>query len=248
MGRFGVNAPETPLDRIADSYHTAASVPDIHIENICQEHFVSWLSTKVLPGSRVLELGYGDGIVTAGLSSLDIDLTVIDGASKLVDLARSRHPQVTCVHSYFEAYSPNERFDLVVASHVLEHVDDPRAILASIHGWLKPLGQVIAVVPNSHSLHRQLAVLMGLQPSLDTLSPRDHMVGHQRVYSPAELRSDFESTGYFIREERGFFLKVVPNSMMLEYSRPLLNALNAISSSVPAALLANLVVVATPGA
>jgi 2-polyprenyl-3-methyl-5-hydroxy-6-metoxy-1,4-benzoquinol methylase len=246
MGRISVSASETPLDRIAHTYHTSGDVPDIHIENICQDHFVTWLSSKVVPGTRVLELGYGDGIVTAGLSSLNVDLTVVDGASTLVELAHARHPRATCVHSYFEAYSPVERFDLVVASHVLEHVDDPRGVLASIRGWLKPSGQVIAVVPNSQSLHRQLAVLMGLQPALDTLSPRDHMVGHQRVYSLEELRSDFESMGYLIREERGFFLKVVPNSMMLDYSRSLLDALNVISSSLPAALLANLVVVATP--
>lgn len=234
------------LDRIADSYHTSGSIPDIHIENICQEHFVAWLCNRIAPNSRVLDLGYGDGIVTAALSALDIKLTVVDGAVMLVELAQARHPNVTCVHSYFETYSPAIPYDVVIASHVLEHVVDPRRVLRAIRKWLVPGGEIVAVVPNSHSLHRRLAVIMGLQPALNSLSPRDHLVGHQRVYAPDELRADIASAGFSIREERGFFLKSLPNSMMLNFSRQLLDALNQISPSLPPSLLANLVVVASP--
>jgi len=91
----------------------------------------------------------------------------------------------------------------------------------------------------------QLAVTMGLQPELDTLSKRDIMVGHKRVYSLPLLEADVMHAGLRVLETTGFFVKTLPNSMMLDYSRELLWALNLISSSVPKELLANIAVVAS---
>jgi 2-polyprenyl-3-methyl-5-hydroxy-6-metoxy-1,4-benzoquinol methylase len=130
---------------------------------------------------------------------------------------------------------------------VLEHVDDPQAILRLISSWLVETGKIIIVVPNRNSLHRQLAVLMGLQPELDTLSKRDLLVGHQRVYSLEGLEEDIRGAGLRPIESVGFFLKVLPNAMMLDYSRDLLWAMNIISSSLPKHLLANIAVVAISG-
>jgi len=228
------------LDRIAMDYHTNASIPDIHIENACQRYFVGWLLGQVPSGSRVLELGYGDGLVTAALASAEAHLTVLEGAKILVEKACALHPTVECIHSLFEDHSPATPYDLILASHVLEHVDDPQAILHLVAGWLAKSGSLIVVVPNRNSLHRQLAVLMGLQPALETLSTRDLLVGHQRVYSMESLVTEIRRAGFEVKTSRGFFLKTLPNSMMLEYSESLLNALNVISDSLPEELLANL--------
>ena len=235
------------LDRIAADYHTNESIPDIHIENLCQEYFIVWLLQQIAVGSRVLELGYGDGIVTAALVKSGCELTVLEGSATLVDRARQAHPTVNCVHSLFEDFRADRAYDVILASHVLEHVDDPQAILRLISSWLVETGKIIIVVPNRNSLHRQLAVLMGLQPELDTLSKRDLMVGHQRVYSLEGLEEDVRRAGLRPIKSVGFFLKVLPNAMMLDYSRELLWALNVISSSLPKHLLANIAVVAISG-
>jgi SAM-dependent methyltransferase len=232
------------LDRIAADYHTNESIPDIHIENLCQEYFIEWLLQQIAAGSRMLELGYGDGIVTAALAKSGCELTVLEGSATLVDRARRAHPTVNCVHSLFEDFRSDRAYDVILASHVLEHVDDPQAILRLISSWLSETGKIIIVVPNRNSLHRQLAVVMGLQPELDTLSKRDLMVGHQRVYSLQILENDIRSAGLMPVDSAGFFLKVLPNSMMLEYSRELLWGLNAISPSLPKDLLANIATIA----
>ena len=232
------------LDGIATAYHTNAEIPDIHIENLCQEYFIDWLLKQIPRGARVLELGYGDGLVTAALVRSACAVTVVEGSGTLVDHARTVHPDLECVRSLFEAFRPAAPYDFIIASHVLEHVDDPQSVLRQIATWLSDDGRVVVAVPNRNSLHRQLAVIMGLQPTLDTLSRRDFLVGHQRVYSLAQLELDVRTCGLRVLASRGFFLKVLPNSMMLEYSRELLTALNAISESVPTELLANIVVVA----
>jgi SAM-dependent methyltransferase len=232
------------LDQIAADYHTNEAIPDIHIENLCQEYFIEWLLRHIPIGSRVLELGYGDGLVTAELAQFTCELTVLEGAGTLVDRARQIHPGIKCVHSLFEEFGADRAYDVILASHVLEHVDDPQAILRKMASWLAEAGKIVIVVPNRNSLHRQLAVVMGLQPKLDTLSKRDLLVGHQRVYSLQALESDVRCAGLMPIESAGFFLKALPNSMMLEYSRELLWGLNAISPSLPKDLLANIAVVA----
>ena len=109
-------------------------------------------------------------------------------------------------------------------------------------GWMGPDSEMIIVVPNRESLHRRLAVLMGLQPELDTLSARDKVVGHQRVYDLAGLTADLQAGGFEVIESKGFFLKTLPNSMMLDYSDALIAGLNDVGEQLPAELLANLAV------
>jgi SAM-dependent methyltransferase len=239
-----MSADHGKLDRIAADYHTNPEIRDIHIENLCQDFFITWLLREIPQGSRVLELGYGDGLITDALARIDCRLTVVEGAGSLINLARNRQPNIECVHSLFEDFFPSEPFDVIVASHVLEHVDDPQATLRRAAEWLHEEGKAIIVVPNRNSLHRQLAVVMGLQPELDTLSKRDLLVGHQRVYSLPLLETEVRSSGLVVRSSTGFFLKVLPNSMMLDYSRELLWGLNVVSRTLPPELLANIAVVA----
>lgn len=239
-----MNTSMEQLEKIAIDYHTNDAIPDIHIENLCQEYFVAWLLKRIQNGARVLELGYGDGLVTAALAKSACDLTLLEGAKTLADRAKENHPNVKCIYTLFEEFNPISRYDVILASHVLEHVDDPKSILQRMSSWLNDSGKIIVAVPNKNSLHRQLAVMMGLQPELDTLSQRDLLVGHKRVYSLQSLEDDIRQAGLQVIDSAGFFLKVLPNSMMLEYSRDLLWGLNAISSALPKELLANIAVVA----
>ena len=63
---------------------------------------------------------------------------------------------------------------------------------------VRELGVGITLLP--HAM-RELAAL-GLQPALDTLSPRDHLVGHQRVYDLSSLESDLRASGFEPFERR----------------------------------------------
>lgn len=233
------------LEKIAVDYHTNENIPDIHIENLCQEYFIDWLLKQIPNTAHVLELGYGDGLVTAALARSGCQLTLIEGARTLVDIASSRHPNINCIETLFEEFCPANRFDVILASHVLEHVDNPQSLLKLMATWLTDAGKIVVVVPNRNSLHRQLAVVMGLQPTLDTLSKRDLLVGHQRVYSLDLLDDHVRKSGLCPVESMGFFLKVLPNSMMLEYSNELLWGLNAISKDLPSDMMANIAMVAT---
>ncbi len=236
---------KSELDRIARDYHANTDIRDKHIEDMCQRYCGEWIVRAAGPAKRVLELGYGEGIITGMLLAAGREVTVVEGAKLLHDaLTGVFGSRVHAVHALFEEFSPAAPFDAIIASHVLEHVDDPVALLRRMAGWLAPGGRLVIVVPNKESLHRRLAVLMGLQPALDTLGARDRLVGHQRVYSHATLEQDLRAGGYTLTEKTGFFLKPVANSMMLGYSTELLGAMNQIGPQLPMELLANIGVLA----
>ncbi len=238
-----MNATRTEeLERIASDYHLNDEVPDKFIEDICQEYCCNWLETLINQNDRVVELGYGEGITLARLADKAGHYTLVEGAPSLVKLAKEKHPKVDVVQALFEEYQPSELCDKLLALHVLEHVDDPVSLARHLRTWLKPGGELVVVVPNKESLHRRLAVLMGLVPALDTLSPRDCLVGHQRVYDIAGLEADLRAAGFEPFERRGFFLKTLPNGMMMSYSPELLQALNVLGDQLPAEMQANLAV------
>lgn len=233
------------LDRIAREYHLTPQ-KDMFIENICQEYEIEWVKQKIAPNSSVLELGFGDGITFRSLAH-HCQLSVVDGSQLIVDEAQRVREEIGAdamvYKSYFEEFEPDTSFDYVFASHVLEHVANPDLIVEKFDHWLKPTGQAIIVVPNSQSIHRRLATIMGLQPRLDSLSARDLLVGHLRVYDLSEMESLLRTKGWEIVERRGFFLKPLSNSQMINFDSNLIRAMCEISDSVPPDLCANIALV-----
>ncbi|WP_432826897.1 class I SAM-dependent methyltransferase [Dactylosporangium sp. CA-092794] len=74
---------------------------------------------------------------------------------------------------------PPERFDVVCAFEVLEHLDDDVAAVAAWAGRLRPGGRLLLSVPAYQ--HRY--------------GPADELVGHVRRYDPAALRALLTGAG-----------------------------------------------------
>ena len=148
------------LERIAHTYHLNEEVPDKFIEDMCQEHCCDWLSSLISSSDRVIELGYGEGITLERLADKAGHYAIVEGAPSLVNVVKQKHPKVEVINSLFEDYSPPQSYDMLLALHVFEHVDDPVALGRHLRTWLNTSGEIVVIVPNSTSLHRRLAVLM----------------------------------------------------------------------------------------
>ena len=118
----------------------------------------------------------------------------------------------------------------------MEHVDRPRDLMAHVRGWLRPGGAlVVVVVPNRESLHRRLAVRMGIQERA-----RRPLAARPPGGPPARLRPRHARRRPRGRRlpggatRFGFTLKTVPNSMMLDWPPALMDALTEISPELPA--------------
>lgn len=176
--------------------------------------------SRFFRGKSCLELGPAEGLMSETLASAFPSFTMVDGSKAFCEKLRTRYPHATVVTSLFEDYSPEQEYDTIVLGHVLEHVENPRAILSAARNWLAPSGVLLAAVPNARSLHRQAAVKMGLLSSIYDLNEADLHHGHRRVYDSEQLRADFEAAGLTVKEFGGYWLKPLSNQQLEESFTP----------------------------
>jgi 2-polyprenyl-3-methyl-5-hydroxy-6-metoxy-1,4-benzoquinol methylase len=109
----------------------------------------AWLAAQVAPGARILDVGAGNGGLLHALRELGFTrLAGMDPAPACVERMRSRG---------FEAYQgwlgdaapASVGYDLIVLSHVLEHLLEPRAALSALQGWLAAHGKVYVETPDA---------------------------------------------------------------------------------------------------
>ena len=127
------------------------------------------------------------------------------------------YPNVIVHRSMFEDFTTDEKFDTIVMSHALEHVEQPVELMIKIRSWLASGGVFIVVVPNAKSIHRIVGVKMGLLQSLYELNERDISLGHYRIYDAESLLRDIIAAGLIVRNNGGSFLKPVSNAQIEEH-------------------------------
>ena len=92
------------------------------------------------PGERILDLGCGDGALTAELIERGADVVGIDASAAMVDAARKRgidaHP------GRAESLPFESEFDAVFSNAALHWVPDADAVLAGMHRALRPGGRI----------------------------------------------------------------------------------------------------------
>lgn len=192
---------------------------------------------KHFRGQTCLELGPGPAEGTPFLLDRFAHVVSVDGSQKAIDdlAARFGDRGLETVCSYFEELDLGGRtFDTVVLAHILEHVDDPQAVLAAARRFMAPGAVMIVDVPNAMSLHRQVGVEMGLLGEVTELHAGDLSIGHQRVYTPETFRAEIEAAGLTIELFGGVFIKILSNAQTEKaFDAEQLEALLAIGERYP---------------
>ncbi|MDB0055421.1 class I SAM-dependent methyltransferase, partial [Bacteroidia bacterium] len=164
-------------------------------------------------GKKALELGPASGFMTKNLVNDFEKLDLIEGSNELLDQIPN-YENVIKTHSLFEDFETTELYDTIIMAHVLEHIENPVAILEKVHSWLSDSGVFIVSVPNAKSLHRLAAVKMGLLTSEYQLNSRDHQLGHYRVYDLETLENHAKEANFQILNKGGYFLKPISNGQI----------------------------------
>jgi SAM-dependent methyltransferase len=224
-------AEAATLERIADEYKR----PDPG--RLVDRQFLAWTVDRLLDwvkGPEVLELGFGDDQWTDKIIGRFGHSHVVDASERLLVQAQAKYGELlTTYSSLFEDFCPTKRFDTIVASYVLEHVEEPVQILSRAAGWLAPGGRVLVVVPHADSIHRRLAVAMGLQSRTDALGPTDRQMGHRRVYTIAAMERDIRAAGLQICHRRGLLLKPLPQGMLAGFTGAMLEGFMKLGDEAP---------------
>ncbi len=230
------------LEAIASKYHLGDVLDDKIYDHMFHTDLAVKISSHLKPGTRVLELGYGEGTVSSEIYiENSTERHIIEGAKDLAETAARDLGSTAQIHNcLFSEYKSDVKFDLVLATNVFEHVEDTSELFQSIKQWLKPDGICIITVPNSESFHRKIAVEMALQVSTKTLSKRDEIVGHLRVYDLAEISHEIRSNGFTIIKSEGMVLKFLSNSLQKLLPIEVIAALHKVSKQYPPDYSANL--------
>lgn len=171
---------------------------------IFETHFLPFLKEKaeliipMLEGKKVLEVGCGTGDLLQFLYSDNYELTGSDYSNVYLDKAREKNLST----KLFKADLLDEKFwlqyenqfDSVIASEVIEHIQDDSRALQTIFHILKPGGVLVLTVPAFNFLY----------------SNHDKKIGHFRRYSKKSLNNIINLAGFSIEKIRywnalGFF-------------------------------------------
>ena len=164
-------------------------------------------------GRIALEVGTASGYMTKDLIN-DFDLLhLVEGSPELANVIPA-YPNVIKHCSMLEDFETEQKFDTIIMSHVLEHIEYPVNVLTKFKKWLTPGGILIVVVPNAQSIHRIVAVKMGILKTAYELNVRDQALGHYRVYDTESLNRDISAAGFTVGSSGGSFLKPLSNTQI----------------------------------
>ena len=164
------------------------------------------------PG-RLLELGSFRGDFTRRLLEHFDDITCVEASNVAIAEAKQRIGSgVTFENSPMETVTLPHRFENIVLTHVLEHLDDPIRVLRRINSeWLADGGRFFLVCPNANAPSRQIAVKMGLISHNAAVTQSEAEHGHRCTYSLDTLESAATAAGLRVVFRSGIFFKALAN-------------------------------------
>jgi 2-polyprenyl-6-hydroxyphenyl methylase/3-demethylubiquinone-9 3-methyltransferase len=154
---------------------------------------------------RVLDIGCGGGILSEPLARLGADVTGADPAEENIEAARAHAGELGVTVDYRavtaeQLAAAGERFDVVLAMEVVEHVTDVDLFVATCASLVKPGGLMIAATLN-RTLKSFALAIVGAEYVLRWVPRGTHQ--WDRFVTPAELERAIENCGLRVIGERG---------------------------------------------
>ena len=179
------------------------------------------------PGN-LLELGSFKSDFTKRFLLHFDNITCVEASSEAITTAKSTlNSKVTFVNSCFETAELSEKYNNIIMTHVLEHIDDPVAVLKRVNDeWLSDDGRFFLVCPNANAPSRQIAVKMGLISHNDAITEAEAAHGHMITYSLDTLERDATQAGLKVVHRSGIFFKALANfqfDMILQKTEEILS-------------------------
>lgn len=164
------------------------------------------------PGS-LLELGSFRGDFTKRIVPYFDDITCVEASDEAIAVARNELGDgLTFINDVFEEVKLPKRYDNVLLTHVLEHLDDPVGVLKRVNDeWLSEGGRLFLVCPNANAPSRQIAVKMGLISHNSAITKAEAEHGHRITYSLDTLERDARLAGLNVVHRSGVFFKALAN-------------------------------------
>jgi 2-polyprenyl-3-methyl-5-hydroxy-6-metoxy-1,4-benzoquinol methylase len=162
---------------------------------------------------NLLELGCHEGRFTKHFIPLFEEITCVEASDEAISVAKKNlGDKVKFINSLFESVELPTKYDNIVLTHVLEHIDQPIEVLKRINDeWLTDTGRFFLVCPNANAPSRQIAVKMGLISHNSAVTPAEKEHGHNITYTLDTLERDAKAAGLKVVHRSGIFFKALAN-------------------------------------
>jgi 2-polyprenyl-3-methyl-5-hydroxy-6-metoxy-1,4-benzoquinol methylase len=193
-----------------------------HIWN--QYHNQIRIYTGLARGDRgldVLDIGCAQGTLALLLAELGHRVWALDIRQHFLDYAASRYEkgQLRFICGNAMEVDFSERFDLIFANQIIEHLIYPLEFTKRVAGWLKPGGRVVMTTPNADYIKNDLPTFTELgDPTIH--EGRQFTAdgdGHFFAYRAAELREVFEQSGLKNVSVRYFETPFISGHLKIRY-------------------------------
>jgi 2-polyprenyl-6-hydroxyphenyl methylase/3-demethylubiquinone-9 3-methyltransferase len=158
-----------------------------------------------LKGLRMLDIGCGGGILSEPLARLGAAMVGADPAEENIAAARE-HAEEQGVGVDYRATTAedlaagHERFDVVLAMEVVEHVADVESFVSTCASMVKPRGLFVVATLN-RTLKSFALAIVGAEYVLRWLPRGTHQ--WDKFVTPRELEAAVENAGLGVTGERG---------------------------------------------
>jgi 2-polyprenyl-6-hydroxyphenyl methylase / 3-demethylubiquinone-9 3-methyltransferase len=153
----------------------------------------------------MLDIGCGGGILSEPLTRLGARMVGADPSQENIDAAAAHAEQSGVTVDYRattaeQLAADGERFDVVLAMEVVEHVADVKSFVATCASMVNPGGLMIAATLN-RTLKSFALAIVGAEYILRWLPRGTHQ--WDKFVTPNELELAFELAGLAVTGERG---------------------------------------------
>ncbi len=159
-----------------------------------------------LKGKVAIDIGCGGGLVSEGMAKMGAKVTAVDMAGKALSVAKLHAFESGVEIDYREATAEEMAakapgaFDVVTCLEMLEHVPDPRAVVAACATLVKPGGHLffstISRTPKAY-----VFAVLGAEYVLNLLPKGTHE--YSKFLKPSELIGFAETAGLTLTDLRG---------------------------------------------
>lgn len=210
------------------------------------ETIFEWVPPPEHPDAIILDAGCGRGFYLNYYRYVsDVNLVGIELEREIIRKAQSNLTHLDNIRllnaNIYELPFPDDYFDAIILSEVLEHLEDDAAALRELYRVLQPGAVLVITVPNANYPFLWDPINKTLETLFNTKIRNGPLAGiwanHVRLYTMPALRQPVLQAGFNIEAERAFTHFSFPfiHNLVYGVGKPLLESGTLPSSLADAA-------------